>query len=193
MRIQNIGIVLLAAGVALCMFEYTLEFGATQAEMGGAKVFKLAGLLSLVQAVLLFLSVFLSVLILRTDQTVWTNKILHGIVAAFLVYYAMAVLRRALKGDEFEERRQGEPRTREIVRQGLQVGGKTFAAGMAAWYLGTHSLWQPFSLCILLLLPRREGFCMDSGVERSGENRFVLWKVFYCWLWGWGFLFKDNM
>ena len=54
MRIQNIGIVLLAAGVALCMFEYTLEFGATQAEMGGAKVFKLAGLLSLVQAVLLF-------------------------------------------------------------------------------------------------------------------------------------------
>ena len=150
MRIQNIGIVLLAAGVALCMFEYTLEFGATQAEMGGAKVFKLAGLLSLVQAVLLFLSVFLSVLILRTDQTVWTNKILHGIVAAFLVYYAMAVLRRALKGDEFEERRQGEPRTREIVRQGLQVGGKTFAAGMAAWYLGTHSLWQPFSLCILL-------------------------------------------
>ena len=92
MRIQNIGIVLLAAGVALCMFEYTLEFGATQAEMGGAKVFKLAGLLSLVQAVLLFLSVFLSVLILRTDQTVWTNKILHGIVAALLVYYALAVL-----------------------------------------------------------------------------------------------------
>lgn len=29
MGIQNMGMILLAAGIALCMFEYTLEFGAT--------------------------------------------------------------------------------------------------------------------------------------------------------------------
>ncbi|HIR27483.1 MAG TPA: hypothetical protein IAB84_05855 [Candidatus Choladousia intestinigallinarum] len=150
MGIQNMGMVLLAAGIALCMFEYTLEFGATQAHMGSVKIFKLAGLLSLVQAALLLLSILFSILILQTDQPFWTNKILHGIITALLLYYALTVLKGAVKGDGFEERRQGEPQLREIFRQGLRAGGKTFAAGMAAWYLGRHNLWQPLSLWAVL-------------------------------------------
>ena len=59
MRISGTGMICLGAGVAFYIFEYAQKIGATQAEMGGRKTFRITGIYSGVQLLMLIFGILI--------------------------------------------------------------------------------------------------------------------------------------
>lgn len=101
---------MLGAGVAFYIFEYTQKIGATQAEMGGRKIFRITGIYSGVQLLMLIFGISIVEIIRISGFERNAAKWYHALATAVLLIYAFSCVRMAFYGKGMEEHL--EPGTR---------------------------------------------------------------------------------
>ena len=123
----------LGAGVAFYIFEYTQKIGATQAEMGGRKIFRITGIYSGVQLLMLIFGISIVEIIRISGFEQNAAKWYHALATAVLLIYAFSCVRMAFYGKGMEER----------------AGIKTTIISMLAWYASSRNFGETITIWLL--------------------------------------------
>ena len=97
----------LVAGVALSVFEYVLQIGATQSNMGGKKALRIAAVYSGIQLLLLLGGTLAAELIRNAGSDLSLERLWRTLLVALLLFYSFLCMRTAICGKGFEERKRG--------------------------------------------------------------------------------------
>ena len=121
-KISGTGMICLGAGVAFYIFEYTQKIGATQAEMGGRKIFRITGIYSGVQLLMLIFGILIAEIIRISGFEQNAAKWYHALATAVLLIYAFSCVRMAFYGKGMEEHLEQEPGTGRLISQSARAG-----------------------------------------------------------------------
>ena len=148
MKIESICMSCLVAGVALSVFEYALQVGATQSNMGGKKVIRIAAVYSGIQLLLLLGGTLAAALIQDAGSDLPIERLWRTLLIALLLFYSFLHMRMAICEKGFEERREAEPKNGVVAKYAARAGLRMLLIGMAAWYISHGSLWQVVGIWI---------------------------------------------
>ena len=148
-KISGTGMICLGAGVAFYIFEYTQKIGATQAEMGGRKIFRITGIYSGVQLLMLIFGISIVEIIRISGFEQDAAKWYHALVTAVLLIYAFSCVRMAFCGKGMEEHLEQEPGTGRLISQSARAGIKTTIISMLAWYASSRNFGETITIWLL--------------------------------------------
>lgn len=151
-KIGSVCMICLVAGVALSVFEYALQIGATQSNMGGKKALRIAAVYSGIQLLLLLGGTLAAELIRNAGSNLSLERLWRTLLVALLLFYSFLCMRTAICGKGFEERREAEPKNGVVAKYAARAGLHMLLIGMAAWYISHGSLWQIVSIWISAFL-----------------------------------------
>ena len=107
MKIGSVCMICLVAGVALSVFEYVLQIGATQSNMGGKKALRIAAVYSGIQLLLLLGGTLAAELIRNAGSDLSLERLWRTLLVALLLFYSFYVCgRRSVGKDLKNEERQ---------------------------------------------------------------------------------------
>ena len=106
MKIGSVCMICLVAGVALSVFEYVLQIGATQSNMGGKEALRIAAVYSGIQLLLLLGGTLAAELIRNAGSDLSLERLWRTLLVALLLFYSFLCMRTAICGKGFEERRE---------------------------------------------------------------------------------------
>ena len=148
-RISSTGMICLGAGVAFYIFEYAQKIGATQADMGGRKIFRIAGIYSAVQLLMLVIGIAIVEIIRISGYEQMAARWYRALATAVLLIYAVSCVWMAFDEKGMEERREQEPGTAKLITQSARTGIKTTIISMLAWYASNRILWKTMVIWML--------------------------------------------
>lgn len=157
MKIGNACMVCLGAGIALSVFEYSLRIGATQTDMGGKKVVRIAAVYSAIQLLMLLSGIVIVELLRSVRLNLQVKHLWKTLLVALLLFYAFLCMRMAIRENSFEERREAEPENGMVAKYAARAGIRMLLIGMAAWYISHRSLWQTAGMWLLAFLAAAGG------------------------------------
>ena len=157
MKIESACMICLGAGIALSVFEYALRIGATQSDMRGKKVMRIAAVYSGIQLLLLLVGMFVAELIRNARLDLPTERLWRTLLVAMLLFYSFLCMRAAVREKGFEERREAEPKNGVVARYAARAGIRMMLIGMATWYISHRSLWQTAGMWLLAFLAATGG------------------------------------
>lgn len=144
--------VCLGAGVVLSVFEYSLRIGATQIDMGGKKVVRIAAVYSGIQLLMLLSGMVIVELFRSAGLNLQTEYLWKTFLVALLLFYAFLCMRMAVRENGFEERREANPKNGTVAKYAGQAGARMLLIGMAAWCISRRNLWQTVGIWLLAFL-----------------------------------------
>ena len=103
MKIGSVCMICLVAGVALSVFEYVLQIGATQSNMGGKEALRIAAVYSGIQLLLLLGGTLAAELIRNAGSDLSLERLWRTLLVALLLFYSFLCMRTAICGKGFEE------------------------------------------------------------------------------------------
>lgn len=148
-KISGTGMMCLGAGVAFYIFEYAQKIGATQAEMGGRKVFRITGIYSGVQLLMLILGILIVEVVRISGFEEIAASWYHALATAVLLVYACSCVRMAFYGKGIEEHLEQEPDTGRLISQSARAGIKTTLISMLAWYASGRNTGKTLLIWLL--------------------------------------------
>ena len=123
-KIGSVCMICLVAGVALSVFEYVLQIGATQSNMGGKKALRIAAVYSGIQLLLLLGGTLAAELIRNAGSNLSLERLWRTLLVALLLFYSFLCMRTAICGKGFEERREAEPKNGVVAKYAARAGIK---------------------------------------------------------------------
>jgi putative Mn2+ efflux pump MntP len=140
---------IIALGLALHIFETTMEIGATQVNWGKKMALGMGILYAGVQLIMMTLGVLLTYILEKLLAIHIISRVYHYMAVLFLIVIAVRRCMNAADRTGFLERR-GEPLSMSrCIGKSLQTGLEAVIIGICLYYMSGTALWG--GICVLVL------------------------------------------